>query len=267
MDERLRIVLAEGAGTAILVMGGCGTAVLAAGAVGEFGGVGVFGVATAFGLSLLILAYAIGHISGCHVNPAVTLGMLLGGKVDPKLAPYYWGAQLLGGLGGGGLLRLIFWSSKNVIVPEGFATNGWGSNSPLGFNLTAVAITEVVMTAIFVFVVISTTHPRFPAGFGGLAAGGTLWLVHLISIPVSNTSVNPARSLAVAPWAPDHTGLKQVWAFFVFPLIGAAVGAVVYRILNADPAVDASVPDIEGTIPKADDGGSTTVIVVEEDGA
>jgi aquaporin Z len=250
MDERLRIMLAEGAGTAILVIGGCGTAVLAAGAVGSFGGVGVFGVATAFGLSLLVLAYAIGHISGCHVNPAVTLGLFVSGKLDAKLLPYYWIAQLLGGLGGGGLLRLIFKLSDKVIVPEGFATDGWGKNSPLGFGFGSVAFTEVVMTAIFVFVVIATTHPRFPAGFGGLAAGGTLWLVHLISIPVSNTSVNPARSLAVAPFAPDHTGLKQVWAFFVFPLIGGVIGALVHRLLNTDEAVEEAVPDVEGIIPE-----------------
>jgi aquaporin Z len=249
MDERLRIMLAEGAGTAILVMGGCGTAVLAAGAVGDFGGVGVFGVATAFGLSLLILAYSIGHISGCHVNPAVTLGLVVSGKLTIKIAPYYWVAQLLGGLGAGGLLRLIFFSSKNVIVPPTFATNGYDQLSPLHFSLTSVAITEVVMTAILIFVVLSTTHPKFPAGFGGLAAGGTLWLIHLISIPVSNTSVNPARSLAVAPFAPSNLGLEQVWAFIVFPLIGGVVGAVIWQAVNAGREGDDVTPDLEGTIP------------------
>jgi aquaporin Z len=227
--------------------------------------VGVLGVATAFGLSLLVLAYAIGHISGCHVNPAVTLGLYVGGKLEGKLVPYYWIAQLIGGLGAGGLLRLIFKLSNNVIVPEGFATNGWDKNSPLGFHFGAVAFTEVVMTAIFVFVVLATTHPRFPAGFGGLAAGGTLWLVHLISIPVSNTSVNPARSLAVAPYAPDHTGLKQVWAFFVFPLLGAVVGAIVHRLVNADVVVDMAVPDVEGTVPKVADVGTTEVLIVEDE--
>jgi aquaporin Z len=253
MDERVRIMLAEGAGTAILVIGGCGTAVLAAGAVGEFGGVGVLGVATAFGLSLLILAYAIGHISGCHVNPAVTLGLVVSGKLDKKLVPYYWVAQILGGLGAGGLLRMIFAMSENVLVPRSFAGNGYNDGSPLRFNLGSVAVTEIVMTAILIFVVLSTTHPKFPAGFGGLAAGGTLWLIHLISIPVSNTSVNPARSLAVAPWAPDSLPLEQVWAFIVFPLIGGAVGAVVWMVVNRGHEGDEAVPDIEGTIPTLDE--------------
>jgi len=253
MDERLRIGLAEMVGTAILVMGGCGTAVLAAGAVGDFGGVGVLGVATAFGLSLLILAYAIGHISGCHVNPAVTLGLVVSRKLEARFLPIYWGAQIVGGLIGGGLLRLFFELSDNVTVPPAFATNGFDEGSPLGFSLASVAIVEVVMTAILIFVVLSTTHPRFPAGFGGLAAGGTLWLIHLISIPVSNTSVNPARSFAVAPFAPDSLGLEQVWAFFVFPLIGGVVGALIYQAVNAGREGDDVTPDIEGTIPSTAD--------------
>jgi aquaporin Z len=253
MDERLRIMLAEGVGTAILVLGGCGTAVLAAGAVGDFGGVGVLGVATAFGLSLLILAYAIGHISGCHVNPAVTLGLVVSRKLEAKFLPYYWVAQIVGGLLAGGLLRLVFSMSDEVAVPPSFAGNGFDEGSPLGFNLGSVAVVEIVMTAILIFVVLSTTHPKFPAGFGGLAAGGTLWLIHLISIPVSNTSVNPARSLAVAPWAPDSLPLEQVWAFIVFPLIGGVVGALIYMAINAGREGDEVTPDIEGTIPSTAD--------------
>jgi len=248
MDERVRILLAELVGTAVLVLGGCGTAVLAAGKVGDFGGVGVFGVATAFGLSLLILAYAIGHISGCHVNPAVTFGAFLGGKLDAKLLPVYWVGQLAGGLIGGAILRLVFALSDKVAVPAGFATNGYGKHSPLGFGLGSVAVVEIIMTAILITVVLATTHPRFPAGFGGLAVGGTLWLIHLISIPVSNTSVNPARSLGVAPFAPDSTGLKQVWAFFVFPLIGGAVGALIHRLISPEGGEVAQTPDIEGNV-------------------
>jgi aquaporin Z len=250
MDERVRIMVAEATGTAVLVTGGCGTAIFAAGAIQGrgFGGVGVFGVATAFGLSLLVMAYAIGHISGCHINPAVSLGMVLGGKLKPALLPYYWLAQFAGGLGAGLMLRVIVKAGKTPIASSNFASNGYDAGSPLGFHLSAVALTEVVMTAILVFVILSTTHPRFPAGFGGIAAGVTLWLVHLISIPISNTSVNPARSLAVAPFAPISRPLHQVWAFIVFPLIGGIVGAIVFRVVNLEGAGAAAVPDVEGTL-------------------
>jgi aquaporin Z len=249
MNENMKIALAEVIGTAILVIGGCGTAVLAAGAMPgtAWTGIGAFGVATAFGISLLVLAYAIGHISGCHVNPAVTFGMFLAGKLPASKLPTYWIAQIIGGLIGGGLLRLIFSASSKVTVPGQFASDGWGKGSPAGFGLGSVAIVEILMTAIFVFAVISTTHPKFPAGFGGLAAGGALWLVHLISIPVSNTSVNPARSLAVAPFAPNSLPIKQVWAFLVFPLVGAALAALAYRFLNSEDApLSASAPSGSG---------------------
>jgi aquaporin Z len=200
-------------------------------------GIGALGVAAAFGLSLLVLAYSIGHISGCHVNPAVTLGMVVAGKLPASKLPTYWIAQIIGGLIGGGLLRLIFSASGKLTVPTQFASDGWGAKgSPAGFGLGSVAIVEILMTAIFVFAVISTTHPKFPAGFGGIAAGFALFLVHLISIPVSNTSVNPARSLAVAPFAPASLPIKQVWAFIVFPLIGAALAALAYRVLNSEDA-------------------------------
>jgi len=253
MDQRARILLAELVGTAILVIGGCGTAVYAAAAVGDFGGVGVFGVATAFGLSLLILAYAIGHVSGCHVNPAVTLGMVVGGKLDAKLAPVYWIGQILGGLAGGAALRFVFSFSDSVQVPRGLASNGYGEHSPLGFGLASVALVEVGLTALLIMVVLATTHPKFPAGFGGLAAGATLWLIHLISIPVSNTSVNPARSLGVAPFAPDSAHLKQVWAFLLFPLIGGAAGALIHRVISQE-----ETEDTEGS--QSTDGTEETVV-------
>ncbi len=251
MNENVRIAFAEIIGTAILVIGGCGTAVLAAGAVPgtAWTGIGAFGVATAFGLSLLVLAYSIGHVSGCHVNPAVTLGMVLAGKLPLSKAPTYWVSQVVGGLIGGGLLRLVFAATKGSTVPGQFASDGWGKGSPAGFGLGSVIVVEILMTAIFVFVVIGTTHPKFPAGFGGLAAGLALWLVHLISIPVSNTSVNPARSLAVAPFAPNSLPIKQVWAFLVFPLVGAALAALAYRILNPDDAPSPSSPPAPSTAP------------------
>ena len=222
MNDNIRISIAEAVGTMILVIGGCGTAVFAAKSVG------VLGVATAFGLSLLILAYAIGSISGCHVNPAVTLGMVVGGKLEAAKLPFYWVGQFVGGLVGGLLLWLVF-KASDLPVPTGFASNGFGEGSPSGFKLGSVIIVEVVMTALLIFVVLSTTHRKFPAGFGGLAAGGTLWLIHLISIPISNTSVNPARSLAVAPFAPGSLALKQVWAFLLFPLVGGVLGALTWK--------------------------------------
>ena len=219
-------------GTAILVIGGCGTAVFAADVVG------VLGVATAFGLSLLVLAYAIGGISGCHVNPAVTLGMWIGGKIESGMLLVYWAAQILGGLVGG----LILWATFTLSdkdLPAGFASNGFGDHSPSLFNLGSVALIEIVMTALLIMVVLSTTHSNFPIGFGGIAAGMSLWLIHLISIPISNTSVNPARSMGVALFASEGWPKTQLWAFFVFPLIGGAVGAFLWKAVAGDsPASD-----------------------------
>lgn len=228
--ETGRLFAAEAIGTAVLVLGGCGTAILATGAFGQVT-VGVLGVATAFGLSLLILAYAIGGISGCHVNPAVTLGMVLAGRMKIATAGIYWLAQAVGGLIGGLILYATV-KASGFTQPPGFASNGFGQHSPGGFKLGSVAIIEIVMTALLVLVVLSTTHPKFPAGFGGLAVGGTLWLIHLISIPVSNTSVNPARSLAVAPFAAETWPLQQLWAFIVFPLAGAVVGAALWMVVG-----------------------------------
>ncbi len=231
-NDNTRVFVAELVGTAILVIGGCGTAVFAGQTIGWLG------VATAFGLSLLVLAYAIGGISGCHVNPAVTLGMFIGGKIESGMLLIYWGAQIIGGLIGG----LILWATfelSDFDLPAGFASNGFGEHSPTGFKLGSVALIEIVMTALLIMVVLSTTHLNFPVGFGGLAAGMSLWLIHLISIPVSNTSVNPARSMGVALFASESWPKAQLWAFFVFPLIGGALGALLWKVVAGDgPIVD-----------------------------
>jgi len=229
MDENVKITVAETFGTAVLVIGGCGTAVFAAGSVG------VLGVATAFGLSLLVLAYAIGHVSGCHVNPAVTLGLVLAKRLDAAKLPFYWVGQLLGGVIGGFILWITFKLSDKPIA-GGFASNGYGDFSPDGWKLGSVALIEVVLTALLIFVVLSTTHKRFPAGFGGIAAGFTLFLIHLVSIPISNTSVNPARSIGVALFSGETDLIVQLWAFIVFPLIGGALGALLWQVVQGDDA-------------------------------
>jgi aquaporin Z len=224
------ILFAEMIGTFVLVLGGCGTAVLAGKYVG-----GTLGVAMAFGLSLLVMVYAIGNISGCHINPAVTVGLLLAGRCAPDEALYYFLGQVIGGIVAGGVLYAIALSqagaSRATIVAGGFASNGYGVHSPAGYKLIGAIIVEVVLTAVFVFVICSTFHGKFPAGFAGLSIGLTLTLVHLISIPVDNTSVNPARSLAVAVYE-GGWALKQLWVFIVFPLVGGALGALTWRLLN-----------------------------------
>lgn len=236
-----KIGVAELIGTFVLVLGGCGTAVLATGLGADLGQtltgnntMGLFGVAFAFGLTLLVMAYAIGHISGCHINPAVTLGLALTGKVPWSVTPVYWGAQFVGGILGA--LTIFGVASSNPAFDidgsrVSFASNGWGSHSPAGFGFWGMLLVEVVLTAVFVLVVVGTTQSRFPAGFGGIAAGLTLTLVHLISIPVDNTSVNPARSFAVAIFKRDWA-IQQVWAFIVFPLVGAAIAAVIWKVFT-----------------------------------
>jgi aquaporin Z len=228
-----RIAVAEGIGTFVLVVGGAGTAVLATGGFFGEGSVGALGVALAFGLSLLVMAYAIGNISGCHVNPAVTVGLVLARKLAPReMVPY-----LLGQVVGGVVAGLAIWAIAAGAAggfdpsPANFAVNGWGELSPGGFNLASVAITEIVMTALLVFVVLSTTHRRFVPVAGGLAVGLTLAVIHLISIPVSNTSVNPVRSLGMAVVA-GGDALVQLWAFILFPLLGAALGTVTWMFLD-----------------------------------
>lgn len=217
---------AEFVGTFVLVLGGCGSAVLAAGFPTV--GIGFLGVALAFGLSVLVMAYAVGSISGGHFNPAVTLGLTVAGRFPAKDVLPYWVAQVLGGLAGAGVLYLIA-SNVTGFLPGGFASNGYEALSPGGYGMQAALITEIVLTAIFVIVILGATSAKAPGGFAPIAIGLSLTLIHLVSIPVTNTSVNPARSTAAAVFA--QTGaLGQLWLFWVAPLVGAAVGAIIWRI-------------------------------------
>ena len=217
-----RIGAAEALGTFVLMVGGVGSAVLAADAIG------VLGVALAFGFSLLVMAYTIGPVSGCHINPAVTLGMVLVGKTKSKDAPSYIVGQLVGAALGGLVIYLIASGVDGFDAKNNFGANGYGDWSPGGFNLGAVAVSEIVLTALLILVVVGTTRSDAVPGFGPIAAGITLGLIHLISIPVSNTSVNPARSFGAALFA-GGDALGQLWAFIVLPLVGAVVGAFTWR--------------------------------------
>jgi len=221
---------AEFIGTLWLVLGGCGSAVLAAGFPDV--GIGLVGVSFAFGLTVLTMAYAIGHISGCHLNPAVSIGLMLGGRFSSKELVPYIGAQLLGGIAGAAILYFIA-SGQAGWEAGGFASNGYGDLSPGKYGMPAVFVTEVVMTAAFLFIILGATDGRAPAGFAPIAIGLGLTLIHLISIPVSNTSVNPARSLGAAIFGGGEY-LGQVWLFFVAPIIGAAVGAFAYKFVGRD---------------------------------
>jgi aquaporin Z len=236
MADTIRIPLAEGIGTAILVIGGPGTAIFATGAYDDGLSVGILGVSLAFGLSLLAMAYLIGHISGCHINPAVTIGMVLAKKLEPVKSIPYFVAQFIGGIVGAGILALILSGTDGYFQTaqdNGFASNGYGTHSPGGFDLTSVAISEILITAVFVLIVLGTTNPKgVPAGFGPLAAGFGLALVHMITIPVSNTSVNPARSFATAVFQGDWA-LGQVWAFILFPAIGAVLAGLIWMALGS----------------------------------
>jgi len=227
---------AEALGTFWLVFGGCGSAVLAASfpngdpALGNIG-IGFVGVALAFGLTVLTMAYAVGHISGAHFNPAVTLGLAVGGRIPWSDVIPYWIAQVVGGIVAAVILYLIA-SGKAGWVPGGFASNGYGANSPGGYALFSCLLIEIVLTAGFVMVILGTTHKNAPSGFAPLAIGLALTLIHLVSIPVTNTSVNPARSTAVAFFA-QNGALGQLWLFWVAPLIGGALGAVIWTGLLA----------------------------------
>jgi aquaporin Z len=217
---------AEFFGTFWLVLGGCGSAVLAAAFPGV--GIGLHGVSLAFGLTVLTMAYAIGHISGCHLNPAVSIGLWVGGRFDgSKLLPYI-AAQVLGAVAAGAVLYLIASGKADFSLSGGFASNGFGAHSPGGYSMTAALVTEVVLTAFFLFVIMGSTDKRAPAGFAPIAIGLCLTLIHLISIPVTNTSVNPARSTGVALFAGDWA-LSQLWLFWVAPIVGAAIGALAYK--------------------------------------
>lgn len=220
---------AEFFGTFWLVLGGCGSAVLAAGVPGV--GIGYLGVALAFGLTVVTMAYAIGHISGCHLNPAVSIGLWVGGRFPAKdLLPYIV-AQVLGAVAAGGVLFLIASRTAGFDVTAGFASNGYAAHSPQGYSMGAALICEVVMTMMFLLVIMGATDRRAPQGFAPLAIGLTLTLIHLISIPVTNTSVNPARSTGVAVFQ-GSWALQQLWLFWVAPIIGAVAGAAVYRFIG-----------------------------------
>ena len=221
--------VAEFIGTFWLVLGGCGSAVLAAAFPNV--GIGLLGVSFAFGLTVLTMAYAIGHISGCHLNPAVSIGLWAGGRFPAKdLIPYII-VQVIGGILAAGALYIIASGKADFDVASGFAANGYGAHSPGGYSLTAGLVAEIVMTLFFVIVILGSTDKRAPQGFAPIAIGLCLTLIHLISIPVTNTSVNPARStgpaLFVGGWA-----LAQLWLFWVAPIIGAIIGGIVYRFLG-----------------------------------
>ncbi|KAB0541135.1 aquaporin Z [Pseudochrobactrum algeriensis] len=220
---------AECFGTFWLVFGGCGSAVLAA-AFPELG-IGFAGVALAFGLTVLTMAYAVGGISGGHFNPAVTLGLTLGGRFEAKDLIPYWIAQLVGGIIAAAILYFIA-SGKADFSAGGFASNGYGDLSPGKYSLGAALAIEVVLTAFFLIIILGSTSSRAPAGFAPIAIGLGLTLIHLISIPVTNTSVNPARSTAAALFA-DTAAISQLWLFWVAPLIGAAIGAIIWKGLLA----------------------------------
>jgi len=217
---------AEFIGTFWLVLGGCGSAVLAAG-IPELG-IGFVGVSMAFGLTVLSLAYGLGHISGAHFNPAVSIGLWAGGRFDKAdLLPYIV-SQVLGGIAGAGVLYLIATGKSDLIIGDLLA-NGFGEHSPMGFNMTAALITEVVMTFMFLIIILGATDKRAPAGFAGLAIGLGLTLIHLISIPVTNTSVNPARSTSQAIFAEGDWAMGQLWLFWLAPIVGAALAGLVYK--------------------------------------
>ncbi len=223
--------VAEFFGTFWLVLGGCGSAVLAA-AFPEVG-IGLHGVSLAFGLTVLTMAFAIGHISGCHLNPAVSIGLWAGGRFPARdLVPYIV-AQVIGGIVAGGVLYLIATGKAGFDVGAGFASNGYGEHSPGGYSLGAALITEVVMTMMFLVVILGATDKRAPQGFAPIAIGLCLTLIHLISIPVTNTSVNPARSTGVAVFVGDWA-VGQLWLFWVAPIVGALLGAVVYRFISSE---------------------------------
>jgi aquaporin Z len=223
-----RKCFAEFLGTLWLVLGGCGSAVLAA-TYPELG-IEFLGVALAFGLTVLTMAYAIGHISGCHLNPAVSIGLWLGGRFEAKEVLPYIAAQVLGGLVGALLIYLIA-SGRSDFVAGGFAANGYGEHSPGGYSLFACLLAELVMTFMFLIIILGGTDQRAPKGFAPLAIGLGLTLIHLISIPVTNTSVNPARSLAVVPFA-EGWALSQLWLFWVAPILGAALAGLTYKALE-----------------------------------
>jgi aquaporin Z len=253
-----RILAAELVGTAVLVIGGPGSAILAADAIG------ILGVALAFGFSLMIMAYVIGPISGCHINPAVTLGMLLTRKIDLTRAVFSWIGQVVGGILGAVIIYGIA-SGRDGWERGAFASNGWDRDGFSGLGSTIIV--EIVFTAVLVWVVLATTTKRFSAGFGGLVVGFTLALIHLVTIPVDNTSVNPARSIATAIFADtDPNALGQLWAFIVFPLVGAVLGVFVWLLVD-DATLETTMLDSDAlrTVRDAADRVSDRAVDTVED--
>ena len=220
---------AEFVGTFWLVLGGCGSAVLAAAFPNL--GIGLLGVALAFGLTVLTMAYAIGHISGCHLNPAVSVGLWAGGRFPVNQLLPYIVAQVLGGIVAGGVLYLIASGKVGFNLSAGFACNGYGAHSPGGYSLLAALVSEVVMTMMFLLIILGATDKRAPQGFAPIAIGLGLTLIHLISIPVTNTSVNPARSMGVAVFV-GGWAIAQLWLFWVAPIAGGLLGAAIYRFIG-----------------------------------
>ena len=229
MSKNTQALGAEFLGTFWLVLGGCGSAVLAAAFPGL--GIGLLGVSLAFGLTVLTMAYAIGHISGCHLNPAVSIGLWVGGRFPAQRLLPYVAAQVAGAVVAAGVLYVIASGKAGFSAAGGFASNGFGEHSPGGYGLLAALLTEVVMTAFFLIIILGATDERAPAGLAPLAIGLGLTLIHLISIPVTNTSVNPARSTGVALFA-GGWALEQLWLFWVAPIAGAALGALAYRVVG-----------------------------------
>jgi aquaporin Z len=243
--ERGRIFAAESVGTAGLMLGGVGAAVFAG------ADIGFLGVSLAFGLSLLALAALLGHVSGCHINPAVTVGLLIARKVPGRLVPTYLAAQVVGALVGGGMVFAIASGRTGFDASLGFAANGFGELSPGGYGLLAVVTAEVVFTALFVLAVLATTRPGFPSGLGPVVAGLALALVHLVTIPISNTSVNPARSLGAAVFQ-GGDALLQLGVFLLAPLVGGTLAAGIWRLLHADtPEPITEALPLPGTVPSA----------------
>lgn len=231
--EPMKRYVAEAIGTFWLTFAGCGSAVLAA-AFPQVG-IGLTGVSLAFGLTVVSMAYSVGHVSGCHLNPAVTVGLAAGGRFPVKDILPYVVSQVVGAIAAAALLKMIASGAAGFDVSAGFASNGFGDHSPGHYSMMAALVMEVVMTAVFLFVIMGSTHGKAPAGFAPLAIGLALTLIHLVSIPVTNTSVNPARStgpaIFVGGWA-----LEQLWLFWVAPLAGGAIGGALYKWLSPEPS-------------------------------
>lgn len=228
----MKKLIAEFIGTLWLVLGGCGSAVLAAG-IPDLG-IGFVGVSLAFGLTVVTMAYAIGHISGCHLNPAVSIGLWMGGRFDAKdLIPYII-SQVLGGIAGAGILYLIVSGKAGFEGVGDFAANGFGDHSPEKFSMMSALVTEIMMTFMFLIVILGATHSKAPKYLAGLAIGLSLTLIHLISIPVTNTSVNPARSTSQALFAEGGWAMGQLWLFWIAPIVGAILAGLVYKNLSPE---------------------------------